>query len=1419
VVLGPFANSDLWDGFGGQCEDGSHLSPIVLYDQLSNRWMLSQIVWDVGLQCVAVSTGPDPTGTFHRYAFQVSEGTTAFPQIGLWPDGYYLSFNEYVGLYPDAQPAFCSFEREAMLAGDEAQMVCFRIAPLPNGDEFWLPQPVHLEGLMAPPAGAPHPFIMAYDDEVWGGSPDATQDFYKIWYLSVDWTATGNSTLTGPIDASTAEFDASQCYPEESYDCVPQPNTATQLDRLSQVTSYRAVYRRFGAAHVDGAHSSLWLNHTVNTSGGYGPTVIRWAEIRDPLGSPGQHQAGTWFLPDGEYRFMGSLSVDDSGNMLLAYSLSSESTFPSIRYAGRLVTDPLGLLLQGENELWAGTGSLSGGGGSVPGGNWGRYPTVSLDESDGCSFWFTNEYYESPDLGWKTRVGATRYAACAATAGTLAGTVTTSANGDPIAGANVTAENGHGDLFQSNTDDDGAYAILLPAGTYEVTVSAFGFTSTTEPAVEVTAATTTTMNAQLEVAEPLDVDGFVTDGSGAGWPLYATVTITAEGSSPRVLHTDPQNGYYVAEGLSAQTTYTFYATASTPTGYVPETRVVMLGERERQENFALLVDDVCVTPGYVFGDSLVTEDFESTFPPDGWKVTHDTAGCDPELGNPQWNTENLIGRPNVTGGSGRFAIADADACDNMVMLTNMVAPQLDLSNLGENDAIRISWNHDYIDSNSHARVEAWDGAEWVTVADLTGHHDGGPVRRHVITTIGAGLDRAKFRWHYSTSGFARWWQVDNVEVRAGSCQFPGGGIVLGNVYDANTGEPINGARVEVDTGEVVGTVATPNDPTLDDGFYSVSVTLASQKAPGVRTLTVTAPGYHAVSRDIVPTPGSTARENFELTAGILKVEPKALRARVPIGGAASKTLTLSNIGTANLDFDILEVNFPRPPRAPAGNTLQNAGQWVSQFSTGSVHGYGAAWYPTRNTLWISDYTADDFRYRCHEFEPDGTMTGNTINCYFGDFGGSVPGDLTFNPLTNTFWMPSLLGDLCLHEIDPVALERTGNTICGPWTVQQFSVAYDPATNTYYVGGYYDPTLWQINPDGTVVRSIVTGLSASGLAYNPDTRHLFVQVRGSPQRVHILDAADPNLAEIGTIELLDENGNPAYGDYAGGGLTFDCNGHLVSVNVSTRTAYVNTSGEEGGTFCSLDIPWFEPDPTSGMITAAGSSSVNARFNALDMPPGCDEAHLRVNDDTRYGTTIVRVGITVAFGDVAPNHPADAYIHGLATALRSGGCGGGHFCPGDPLTRRAAARWLARAAYGADFLVSPATGQVFQDVAPDSFGAGEIELLAGKGVITGCSDDPARFCPMQSISRAELAVWQLRALEGADYVPPICKGLFGDVPCAVTREFPFADWIEDLATRVPATACSTDPLLFCPDTPVTRGEASIFTVGAFDLPICR
>jgi N-acetylneuraminic acid mutarotase len=103
---------------------------------------------------------------------------------------------------------------------------------------------------------------------------------------------------------------------------------------------------------------------------------------------------------------MPSVAVDQNGNTAIGYSVSSPSMFPGIRYAGRLATDPIGNLGQGENTMFSGTGSETD-----TNGRWGDYSMTTIDPADGMSFWHVNEYEATTgSFNWHTRIGKFNFA-------------------------------------------------------------------------------------------------------------------------------------------------------------------------------------------------------------------------------------------------------------------------------------------------------------------------------------------------------------------------------------------------------------------------------------------------------------------------------------------------------------------------------------------------------------------------------------------------------------------------------------------------------------------------------------------------------------------------------------------------------------------------------------------------------------------------------------------------------------------------------------------------------------------------------------------------------------------------------------------------------------------------------------------------
>lgn len=238
------------------------------------------------------------------------------------------------------------------------------------------------------------------DDEVHNsGANNPSNDFLEIFEFQVDFATPANSTFIGPTQIPITEFDSDLCG-LVSFACFPQPGTGTTLDPLREVLMHRVQYRNLGT------HESLVGNFVVDVDGA-DQGGIRWFELHKTGAGPWSlHQEGT-HAPDTDTRWMGSIALDGAGNLALGYSVSSETTFPSIRYAGRLPIDPPGTLTVGEVSL------VEGGASQTYSNRWGDYSSMSVDPVDDCTFWYTNEYI--PANGgelWRTRIGKFSFPAC-----------------------------------------------------------------------------------------------------------------------------------------------------------------------------------------------------------------------------------------------------------------------------------------------------------------------------------------------------------------------------------------------------------------------------------------------------------------------------------------------------------------------------------------------------------------------------------------------------------------------------------------------------------------------------------------------------------------------------------------------------------------------------------------------------------------------------------------------------------------------------------------------------------------------------------------------------------------------------------------------------------------------------------------------
>ena len=374
-LYGPVDNSSLWQGFIGPWTGTNDGDPIILYDEMADRWMASQFALYTSngkwYQLVAISETGDPLGSYYRYAFEF-DAMNDYPKIGVWPDGYYCSFNFFSQGFIGS--GIAAFEREKMIAGDpDAQMVFFGYYE----DKFsW--QPADVDGENMPPEGAPNYVATA-------NTMGSKQ--FEIYEFKVDWETPANSTFEEAVSLDPGYYNA------EFNNGIPQPNTNNRLDVLSQMLMYRLAYRSFGD------HETMVANHTVKANGLAG---IKWYEFRKEDDNDWYiYQQGVYAPNDGVNRWMGSIAINAEGTIAIGYSVSNSSIFPSIRYTGRPADAPLGEMTYSEVEVVSGTSSQTGLS------RWGDYSNLSVDPVDDTTFWFTTEYMRG---GWKTRVCSFNFA-------------------------------------------------------------------------------------------------------------------------------------------------------------------------------------------------------------------------------------------------------------------------------------------------------------------------------------------------------------------------------------------------------------------------------------------------------------------------------------------------------------------------------------------------------------------------------------------------------------------------------------------------------------------------------------------------------------------------------------------------------------------------------------------------------------------------------------------------------------------------------------------------------------------------------------------------------------------------------------------------------------------------------------------------
>ncbi len=374
----PIAANTIWASLGFN----SGGDPIILYDQEAQRWMLTEFPnFQGGNQLlIAVSQDADPLGSWAVYNF----GTPNFPdypKYSIWPKALVLTTNEGNS---NTLPAYF-IDREALLNGEEEVSIQRLVIPGPaNGPGFLTATPVETNGVL--PAGyEDQALLLALKDDAWGG---VDVDEVELITVTLDFAEPDNTTFTVQ-GIPAAPFDTNPCAVSgPGFECIPQLG-GQGIDGLPEIIMNQPNYRAFET------HQSIVLNFVTDATGN-NRSGIRWMELRREQGADWTlYQEGTFAPDDGLHRFMGAIAIDGGGNIGLGYSVSSLSTYPGLRFTGRLDTDPLGEMTIDEFTLVTGSGATSND-------RFGDYAHLGVDPLDNRSFWFTGHY--TTQEGWATRI-------------------------------------------------------------------------------------------------------------------------------------------------------------------------------------------------------------------------------------------------------------------------------------------------------------------------------------------------------------------------------------------------------------------------------------------------------------------------------------------------------------------------------------------------------------------------------------------------------------------------------------------------------------------------------------------------------------------------------------------------------------------------------------------------------------------------------------------------------------------------------------------------------------------------------------------------------------------------------------------------------------------------------------------------------
>lgn len=600
-----------------------------------------------------------------------------------------------------------------------------------------------------------------------------------------------------------------------------------------------------------------------------------------------------------------------------------------------------------------------------------------------------------------------------AASGFITGTVTGPSG--PLAGATVTATGADASTATAITADDGSYTLHLADGTYDVSASAFGFTTQHVSGVEVNTGATVTENFTLAAVPTRVVSGTVTDASGQGWPMYAKITVDG---MPGAFFTKPATGRYSVR-LPQDASYTFHVSSASLSGYLDTTQTVTVAEGPVTQNIGLSVDSTtCTAPGYTvnFGDGSGSnfEGWSGTTPKDGWTIANNNPG------SATWGFTDLGNRGNLThGGTGNFAVVDSDhAGPGQSQDTSLVSPTMDFSNDASPSVSFDTYYQGFVNQQGTVDVSTDGGQNWTTVDTLAPANNpfiivAGP--QEIDLPMAANQADVQVRFHF-TASFGWWWELDNIIIDGNlppgtqNCvASDNGALVEGLVTDNNTSLPLNGAQVSItgDANAVPGvSAATPDDAALADGFYEMFIPSADINANGRVPLAIQDGKYDPASVNLAVVPGAANAKNWVLKAGHLTESSTGLSVTEQLGASKSKALTFTNDGTDPVNVKLSEQGSSFTPLLKSAESVPDIRIPVSGTPDKPLGSTGAK------------------------------------NSATGDTSGVQPADAPWTPITNE---PENLMDEAAVTVNGIVYEFGG---VSNGADQNTTFAYDPSTGTW-----------------------------------------------------------------------------------------------------------------------------------------------------------------------------------------------------------------------------------------------------------------------------------------------------------------------------------------------------------------------------------